>query len=133
MTVVHEALQRAPGVHKRDPRIIDDATVLVPRVLLVAGLKGKGSMDEIAIDIVQLQPPATGVEGRLDPLWTMIAVPQLGGNEQVVPLKRPRLERFLDRIANRFFITVAFRTIEMPKSRFQRRLGGLFGCDGIRN
>src|SRR5271170_728368 len=101
MPLVDEALQRAPCLHERDVRIIDHPTVLVPRVLLLAGSKRKGSMNQIAIDIIQLQPPTTGVEGRPDPLWTVIVVPQLGGNEQVLPLKYTRLERFLDRIANR--------------------------------
>src|SRR3954471_24994340 len=90
-------------------------------------------MDNIAFDIVDPQSPPTGVEGRFDPLWTMIGVPQLGGDEQVLPLKRPRLEGFLDRIANCFFIAVAFRTIEMSESHLQRRPGSLFGRERIRN
>ena len=75
MTVVHEALQRPPCLHQRNSRIIDHPTVLVPRVLLVAGLKGKRRMDDIAVDVVELQSPATGIEGRLDPLRAMIGVP----------------------------------------------------------
>ena len=75
VTVVHEALQRPPRLHQRNARIIDHLTVLVPRVLLVAGLKGKGGVDDIAIDIVELQSPAARIEGRLDPLRTMIGVP----------------------------------------------------------
>jgi len=81
MAFVDEALERLPCLQQRHARIIDHLTVLVPRVLLVAGLEGKGSMDEIAIDGVELQPPEARIEGRLDPLWTMIGVPQLGGNE----------------------------------------------------
>jgi hypothetical protein len=49
--------------------------MLVPRVLLVAGSKGKRGMDEIAIDIIDLQSPTTRVEGWFDPLRTMIGVP----------------------------------------------------------
>ena len=75
MTVVHETLERLPRLDQRHPAIIDHLTVLVPRVLLVAGLKGKRGMDEIAIDIVELQSPATCVKGGLDPLRTMIGVP----------------------------------------------------------
>jgi hypothetical protein len=90
-------------------------------------------MDDIAIDIIDSRSPTARVEGRLDPLWAMIAVPELRGHEEVLPPKRPRLERFLHRIANRIFIAVTFRTIEMSKSRLQCSPGGLFGCDGIRN
>ena len=44
---------------------------------------------------------------------------------------RPGAERCLHRIANRFFIAVAFRTIEMSESGFQRRLGRFFGHERI--
>src|SRR5271167_12067 len=93
--------------------------MLVPRVLLVAESKGKRGMDEIAIDIVDLQSPAAGVKGGLDPLRTMIGVPQLRGNEDVLPPNRARLERCLHRITNRLFVAISFRTIEMSKSHVQ--------------
>src|SRR4249920_3722446 len=127
MTIVHKALHRPPRLDKRDTRIIDHSAPLVPRVLFVAGSKGKGRMDDIAIDMVKLQSTATRFEGRLDPLWTMIGVPQLCCNEQVLSQKRPRREGFLNRLANRRFITIALRTIEVPKSCFQCGLGRLFG------
>src|SRR3954469_1606963 len=73
--LVDKAFQRPPRFGQRNPRIIDDPTVLIPRVLLVAGLKGEGRMDDVAIDLVELQPPATGVEGRPDPFRPMIRVP----------------------------------------------------------
>ena len=90
-------------------------------------------MDDIAIDMVELQSSATRFEGRLDPLWTMIGVPQLCGNEQVLSQKRPRREGFLNRLANRRFIAIALRTIEVSKSCFQCGLGRLFGYERIRN
>ena len=65
--------------------------LLVPRVLLVAGLESEGRVDEIAIDIVDLQPLAARVEGGLDPLGTMVGVPELGGDEDVLPPNGPRL------------------------------------------
>ncbi len=107
--------------------------MLVPRVLVVAGPKGKGGVDEIAIDGVNLQPPAAGVKGGLDPLRTMIGVPQLCGDKDVLPPNRPRLEKFLHRLANRFFIAVALRAIEMSESHFQGCLHRLFGLDRIRD
>ena len=90
-TVVDEAFERSPGLDQRHPGIIDDLTALVPRVLLVAGPKGKRGMDEIAIDLVDLQPPPAGVKCGLDPLGTMVGVPQLRGDEEVLPPNRPRL------------------------------------------
>ena len=103
----------------------------VPRVLLVAGSKGKRGMDEIAIDIIDLQSPTARVEGGFDPLRTMIVIPELRGDEHILPLNPRRLERFLHRIANRCFIAVAFRTIEISKSNFQCGLRSLFGRDRI--
>jgi hypothetical protein len=75
VTFVNEALERLPRLDQRHPGIIDDLTALVPRVLLVAGSKGKRGMDEIAIEIIELQSPAARVKGGFDPFRTMIAVP----------------------------------------------------------
>jgi len=50
-------------------------TAIVPRVLLVAGLKGERCMDDVAIDSIDFEAPAAGVKGRLDPLGAMIGVP----------------------------------------------------------
>jgi hypothetical protein len=55
MTIVDEALQRPPGLHQRNARIINHPTALVPRVLFVAGLEGKGRVDDVAINMVELQ------------------------------------------------------------------------------
>ena len=75
MTVVHETLQRPPRLDQSHPGIIDYLTEFVSRVLFVARAKGKRSMDEIAIHIVDLQSPATGVKGGFNPFRTMIGVP----------------------------------------------------------
>jgi hypothetical protein len=75
LAVIHEALERPPCLDERDPGIIDYLTTFVPRVLLVAGSKGERGMNQIAIDVVELQSPATGLEGGCNPLGTMIGVP----------------------------------------------------------
>jgi hypothetical protein len=75
LTVVDEAFERSLRIDQRHSGIIDDLTALVPRVLLVTRLKSKRGMDDIAIDIIDLQSPAAGLEGGLDPLRTMIGVP----------------------------------------------------------
>src|ERR1700722_1545037 len=131
--LVHEALERLPRLDQRHSGIIDDLIALVPRVLLVAGPKGKGGVDQIAIDGVDLQPPAAGVESGLHPLRTMIGVPKLSGDEDVLAPNRTPLENFLHRLANCFFIAVALRAIEMSESHFQGCLRRLFGRDRIRD
>ena len=115
------------------PVVIDHLAAVVSRVLVVAGLKGVGSVDQIAIDVVDLQSTATRIECGLDPLRAMIGVPQLRGDEQVFPRNGPRLERFPQRITHRRFVAVAFCAIEMSKTHFERGLGGLLGRDEIRN
>ena len=90
-------------------------------------------MDEIAIDMVDLQFLATRIEGGFDPLGTMIAVPELRGDEHVLPLDRSRLEHLLHGIADGLFIAVAFRTVEVTKSDFEGSTGCLVGRDRIRN
>ena len=90
-------------------------------------------MDEIAIDIVELQSSAARVKGGFDLFRTMIGVPQLRGDEDVLPPSRPRLERCLHRITNRFFIAISLRAIEMSKSNFQCGLRSSLGREGIRH
>jgi hypothetical protein len=131
LTFVHKALERPPSLDRVHPGIIDYLTVVVPRVLLVAGLEGKRGMDDVAIDVVHLQSPTATVECGLNPLGSMIAVPQLSGDEDVLPPNRPSLERRLHSIADRFLIAVTFRTIEMPETHFQRGLGSLSRHDRI--
>ena len=97
------------------------------------GWKAKGVWIEIAIDGVDLESPAARLEGGFDPLGTMIAVPELRGDEHVLALDRPRLEHLLHRVADGLFVAVAFGAIEVTKPRFQCSLGRLFGRDGIGN
>jgi hypothetical protein len=52
VTFVNEAFERLPRLDQCHPTIVDHLTVLVPRILLVARLKGKRCMDQITVDIV---------------------------------------------------------------------------------
>src|ERR1041385_6169973 len=97
-------------------------SALVSRIVDVAGSEGEGRVNEIAIDMVDLQPAAACVEGRSYSLWAVVGVPQLRGNEHVVALNLPSLEYLLHRIANRFLIAVPFGAVERSKARFQRGL-----------
>src|ERR1700733_10553535 len=63
----------------------------------------------------------------------MIGVPKLRDDKNVLPLDLPRLEDALNRIADFFFSSVTFGGVEQPKSRLQRRLGRVSGCDGVGN
>jgi hypothetical protein len=90
-------------------------------------------MNQVAIDIVDLQSAATRIERRPDPLWPMIGVPQLRGDEYVLPLNRPRLECLAHRVTDGLFIAVPLRAVEMPETHSQCTRDGLLGRDEIRN
>jgi hypothetical protein len=63
----------------------------------------------------------------------MIVIPELGSDEHMLPMNRPRLKHLLHRIADRLFIAIALRAIEVTKPDFQCGPGCLFGRKEIRN
>ena len=72
--------------------IINHVAVLVPRVLLVPGFESKWGMDAVYIDVVYLQSSQTCLEGGSDAFGTMIGVPQLGTDKNVLSLDLALLE-----------------------------------------
>jgi hypothetical protein len=66
-------------------------------------------------------------------MTTRRVIPELRRDEHVLPLNLPRLEHPLHRVADRLFIAVAFRTIEVTEPHFQRGLGRLPGREWIGN
>src|SRR5579883_2385865 len=88
-------------------------------------------MYDIAIDIVHLKTSAACLESRRDSLGAMVCVPQLRGNEQVLPPDVACLQNFLNSNPDLFLISVAFCAVEMAKSYFQRVLNRLFRDRGI--
>src|SRR5512132_4119139 len=85
------------------------------------------------IDVVELEFLETGLEGAFGEFRKMIVVPELRADKHVLSLDFPRLEHLLHRFADLFFISVALRSVELTKSRFQRRLGRAFGCHRVGN
>ncbi len=123
--MVHEILHRPPGLEQSHAAVVKDIAVLVPRILLVPRLKGKGSVNEIEIQIVDPESRQTRLESRFDALGSMIRVPQLCGDKDVFTLQSfPHLT----------LVPVSFRTIEVSKSSFQRVSGRTYrrAASGIR-
>ena len=58
--------------------------VLVSRIQVVSRLKREGSMDQVKIDVTDPKALATRVERRFDTFRTMIRIPQLRGNENIL-------------------------------------------------
>src|SRR5208337_4932993 len=102
-------------------------------VLVVSRLEGKGGVDEIEIDVVDLKSLEAGLKGGFDAFRTMIVIPDLRRDKDFLPLDIPRLEHLLHRFADLLFISVAFRSVELAKSSLQRRLGRGSGCHGVGN
>jgi hypothetical protein len=51
--MVYQTFHRLPGVEQRHAIVVKNIAVLVPRILLVSRLKGKWSVNEIEIQIVE--------------------------------------------------------------------------------
>ena len=74
----------------------------MPWVLLVSRLEGKGGVDEIEIDEVELEFLEAGFEGGSDAFRTMIVVPELRGDKHFLALYLSGFENFLHRFADPF-------------------------------
>ena len=63
----------------------------------------------------------------------MICVPQLCGNEDILPSEHSGHERCLQRYTNRRLIVIPFSAIEVSKSNFQGILRSLRGREKARD
>ena len=79
--MIHETFHRFPSVEQSHVVVVKHIAVLIPRILVVPGLKCKWSMNEIEIHTVEPEPIQTRLESRFDALGPAIGVPQLCGNK----------------------------------------------------
>src|SRR5580704_5690742 len=121
--MIHETFHRFPSVEQSHAVVVKDIAVLIPRILLVPGLKCKWSVNEIEIQILKPEPVQARLESRFDALGPVIRIPQLCGNKNVFarysstgPSTR---ESFLQRLAYLALVSVSFRAIEVSKSGFE--------------
>jgi len=126
-----EGFEGSPGVQKGDFVVVDDIAVLIARVLLVAGLKGVRSVNEVEIEIAEPETFETRIEGRLDALGTMIEVPQFCSDENVRTGEGIGGEARLQRVADFALVAVALGAIEVAKAGVERVANGSFGENGI--
>src|ERR1700722_4582351 len=130
---VHKTLHCPPGIEQSHAVVVNDIAVLIAWIRLVPGLEGKGSVNEIEIQIVQSESGETSLESRLHALWPMICVPQLCRNKNIFTRKPSSGKSGLQGLAHLTLISISFRTIEMSKSSFQRVSGSTDGLGCIGN
>ena len=99
--------------------VVNDIAVLIPRILIVPGLKCKWSVNEIEIQILEPESVQTRLESRFDALGPVIGVPQLCGNKNVFARDPSSGKSCLQRPAYLALVPVSFRAIEVSKSGFQ--------------
>jgi hypothetical protein len=73
--IVDETFHGSPGIEQSHSAVVKDIAVLISRVLLVSRLKGKRSMNEVEIQILDPESAQARPEGRFDTLRSMIGVP----------------------------------------------------------
>src|ERR1700738_4937388 len=98
--MIHETFHRFPGVEQSHVVVVKNIAVLIPRILLVPGLKCKRSVNEIEIQIVEPESVQTRLESWFDALGPMIGVPQLCGNKYVFTRNPSSGKSCLQRLAH---------------------------------
>jgi hypothetical protein len=104
------------GVEQSHPVVVKNIAALIPRILLVPGLKCKWSVNEIQIQILQSESIQTGLEGRLHALGPVIGVPQLCGHKDFFACDPSGGEVCLQRLAYLALVPVSFRATLRPAS-----------------
>src|ERR1700756_5097234 len=117
--MIHQTFHRLPGVEQSHVVVVKDIAVLIPRILVVPGLKRKWSVNEIEIQICEPESVQTRLESRLDALGPMIGVPQFCGHKNVFARHPTSGKSCLQRPAYFALVSVSFRAIEVSKSGFQ--------------
>jgi hypothetical protein len=126
----HQTLHGPQGVQERDAWVVHGSSARIPRVLFVARTKGKRGVDHVAVDVLETQPAAAGLERGSDSLGSMIVVPELRGDEQALALKHPDVEGLSHDVADELLVPVPLGAIEVTESRPKRGANGL--CRGQR-
>jgi hypothetical protein len=131
--MVHKTLHRLPGIEQSHLAVIENVAVLIAWILIVSGLKGEWSVDQVEIQIVEPESVKTRLECRFDTLGPMIGVPQFRGDKDVFARDSFSGKLRLQRLAYLALVPVSLRTIEVSKSGFQGVSGRGYGYSRIGN
>jgi len=86
--VIDKALHGTPRLLQSDAIVVDHGPMCVAGILVFAGPEREWRVDQIEIDGVESEPVQAGLQRRLHPFGSMVVVPQLGGDEQVLTADR---------------------------------------------
>ena len=64
--VIDESFESFPGVEESCVGVVNYVAVFIARILIVAGLEGEGSVDEVEVEVVELEAREAGFEGGFD-------------------------------------------------------------------
>jgi hypothetical protein len=133
LAAIHEVFHCSPCIEQSHAIVVNDIAVAIPRVLVVAGLKCKWSVNEIEIQIAKPKSVQTGFESGPNALGPVIAVPQLCGNEDVFPRNSCSRAPGVQRLAYLALVPVSLSAIEVPKPSLERVSGRGDGQGGVGN
>ncbi len=122
--VVDERFEGFPGVEQSGVAVVDDVAVFVARVVVVAGLKCVGRVNEVEVEIGEAEAGEAGFEGGFDAVGAMIGVPELCGDEDFFTRKTGCGEAFAEGLADFALIAVAFGAVEVTEASAEGIAGG---------
>lgn len=120
-----------PGVNNRDTVVNDHITTL-DRAALNQGevgftlLESHGPVNEVQVQVFELKLGKARIEGSLNDLGAVLAVPQLGGDKEVLALEaRNILVGTLDAIGNLALVLVDGSQVEVAVAGLQSLIDSL--------
>ena len=126
--VIHQCFHGGPG--RCHGQIIQRHHVIAGLGKGHALLQGHRPMHQVQVQIIQLQVVQGGFQGRLHILRGMVAVPQLGGDPQVLALYGAGGEHLLQRLADFILVAVNMGTVDVPVTHLDGGLHGLVDLAG---
>src|SRR5262249_14038850 len=81
---VGEALHGAPGFGQRHTFVVNGFALCVAWILVFTWSKGKGSVNQVKVGVIESESFEAGLESGLDSFWAMIVVPELCSDEQFI-------------------------------------------------
>lgn len=120
-----------PGVDNGDTVVDDhvttlDGAALDQREVGLALLESNGPVDQVEVQVAQLELSKAGIQGSLDDLRAVLAVPQLGGDEEVLTLEAGNiLVGALDAVRNLTLVLVDGSQVQVTVAGLQGLVDGL--------